>query len=418
MKALYVAWKDIQISLKDRGSLVALFLLPLLFIVVASGAIGAIGEESDQPDVRIPLPVVNLDGGRAAQELIQGIDAAGGVYTELHAHSEALSLLQEEKIAQVLIIPAGFSPDLEAGRSTTLRLVNHPKADRQKAEAVRLVIEGVASDMALQTQILASLTQMGDMMADAPPEYLEAFSVERAQAQARSQFERASGQPLVDVRQRVPTAAVQAEGDDSPLANYTAVPGFAVLFVFLTAQATAQSIYEEKKVGSFRRLLAAPLSKASLLAGKVLPNFVTALLQMAVIFAFGLFGLPLLGFRALSLGHDPLAMALVVAAIALCSSAMGLVIAAIARTENQVSGLSNLFLWIMAVIGGCIIPLFALEMVIGPLPRVVPQYWANRALENLMVRGLGLADVTVEIGALLAFTAAFFVVGLWRFEFK
>ena len=68
-----------------------------------------------------------------------------------------------------------------------------------------------------------------------------------------------------------------------------------VLFVFLAAQTTARSIYEEKKVGSFRRLMAAPLSKATCWSGKMLPNFIIALVQIAVIFVFGTLGMRLLG---------------------------------------------------------------------------------------------------------------------------
>ena len=60
--------------------------------------------------------------------------------------------------------------------------------------------------------------------------------------------------------------------------------GFAILFAFLGAQMTATSIYEEKKLGTFRRLQASPLSKAQVLIGKMLPNFVLALVQVAVIF--------------------------------------------------------------------------------------------------------------------------------------
>ena len=100
------------------------------------------------------------------------------------------------------------------------------------------------------------------------------------------------------------------------------MPGFAVLFVFLTAQTTARSIYDEKKVGSFRRLLAAPMSKASLLAGKMLPNFFTGLIQTAVIFAFGTIGMRLLGLTPMTLGNAPLAVALVAVLVALCSSAL------------------------------------------------------------------------------------------------
>jgi ABC-2 type transport system permease protein len=417
MKALSVAWKDLQILFKDRGTVIQLFLLPLLFIVITSGALTAMTADQAQGDTRIPLPVVDLDRGEAARALLQGLDAAGGVQVQLYDRVEATALLDENKLDQVLTIPAGFTDDLAQNRTATLRLVSHPNASAERSERLRLVVEGVARGMALEAQILASLRQMGEMLADAPPEYQEAFAVERTQAQARSQFDRASSQPLVAVRQRSPTAEGEEEAE-APSANLLAVPGYAVLFVFLTAQATASSIYQEKKVGSFRRLLAAPISKASLLAGKMMPNFLIALVQTAVIFAFGAFGLRLLGLTPVSLGRDPLALALVVVLMALCSSALGLVIAAIARTENQIGGVSQLMLWVMAIVGGSIVPAFILEMMLGPLPRIVPHYWANRALDNVMIRGLTLSGVTTEVAALLGFTVLFFVIGLWRFEFE
>ena len=418
MKALSVAWKDISIFLKDRGSVVQLFLLPLLFIVVLSGALGAIGQRGPA-DTRILLPVVDLDGGQAAQTLLKGLETAGGVRLKHYEQAEALDLLAKAELQRVLIIPTGFSSGLAEQRQSTLRLVNQPSASAAQTEAVRLVIDGVARDMALEVEILASLEQMGEMMADAPPEYQEALSVERSQAQARKQFESSRMSPLVTVKQSVPRTADEAQSPEiTPDAGNLAVPGFAVLFVFLAAQATALSIFAEKKSGSFRRLLAAPIAKLSLLIGKVLPNFLTALVQMVVIFAFGSFGLRLLGLPPASLGKDPLALLLAVVLIALCSSALGLVIAAIARTESQASGLSSLMLWVMGIVGGCIIPLFALEMFLGPVPKIVPHYWANRLLDNLMIRGLGMAEVTTEMAALLGFTVLFFVIGMWRFEFE
>ncbi|MBC8446045.1 MAG: hypothetical protein H8D74_02475, partial [Chloroflexi bacterium] len=38
MKALSVAWKDMHIFLRDRGAVINLFLLPLVFILVLSTA--------------------------------------------------------------------------------------------------------------------------------------------------------------------------------------------------------------------------------------------------------------------------------------------------------------------------------------------------------------------------------------------
>jgi ABC-2 type transport system permease protein len=256
---------------------------------------------------------------------------------------------------------------------------------------------------------------MANMQAGVP-ETSQAFGLEEMQTQARGQFEAAQTQPLVEVVQKVPG---QDEEKEDPLSVADiAVPGATVLFVFMTASTVARSIYDEKKVGSFRRLLAAPMPRPALILGKMLPNFITGLIQSVVIFLFGIFGLELMGLTPVTLGNEPLATVLVVIVLALCSSAFGILIAAFARTEGQIGGLSNLLLWILGILGGSIVPIFLLEQFLGPVPFVVPHYWANRALLDLMVRGRGLADVILEIAVLLGFTALFFVVGTWRFEFE
>jgi ABC-2 type transport system permease protein len=412
MKALSIAFKDLQILIKNRGDVILLFLMPLVFVVVMTGALGAIGKGEE--DKRIPLAVVNLDGGEPAWVLVNHIDAAGGVRVESYEEAEAMDLLADNEIGRVLIVPADFTASVAAGQPVTLRLISHPDADMQKTEAVRLVVDGVAADMSLEIQILAALQQMGEMQAGMPGAS-DAFSVERMQAQARSQFQRAQTQPLVAVEQRQPA---QDEEREEPVGTGDiAVPGITVLFVFMTAQTAAHSIYDEKKVGTFRRLLAAPMSKASVLGGKALPSFFTGMVQAAVIFAFGIVGLDLLGLTPATLGNAPLATILVLVLLALCSSAFGILLAAIARTESQIGGLSMLLVWGLGLVGGCIIPAFILEQFLGPLPMITPHYWANQALVDLMVRGRGLADVVVPMVVLLGFTVLFFAIGLWRFRF-
>jgi len=412
MKSISIALKDLQILIKDRGEVIQLFLLPLLFIIVFSGALGAIG--GGEEDTRLPLPVVDLDGGEAAQSLIAGLDAAGGVRTELYEHSEARMLLEDNEINRMLVIPADFTSGTEQGTTVELSLISHPDADIQETEAVRLVIVGVTSELSLERQILASLRQMGDMQTNAPQEY-QVFTTDRILTQARSQFERAQTQPLIEVIQTKPTQ--EGEREEIPDLGVVAVAGIAVLFVFGTAQVTARSIFDEKKIGSFRRLLAAPMSKASLLSGKMLPNIIVGMIQFTVIFAFGIFGLKWLGLASPSLGNDPLAVVLVCLIICLCSTAFGILVAAIARTENQIGGLTSLLVWGLGIIGGAFIPVFILDQFLGPVVKVIPQYWANRALSSLMLRGLGLADVSTEIAVLLGFTILFFLIGLWRFDF-
>jgi linearmycin/streptolysin S transport system permease protein len=273
----------------------------------------------------------------------------------------------------------------------------------------------VVSDMTLESQILASLRQMGDMQAGNPVSE-QAFRTDRLVEQARTQFAHSRTQPLIVVKQTVP--ARPGETEKMPPLGQAVLSGVTVLFVFLSAQSTARSIFEEKKVGSFRRLMAAPLSRAALLTGKILPNFITALVQILVIFVVGSMGLRLLGAIPLPLEKAPLGVALVSILTALCACALGIVIAAIARTEAQITGMGMLVLWGMGLLGGCIAPAFLLDRYLGPLPKIVPHYWANSAFDDLLLRGLGLPDVAMKLAVLFGFCILFFVIGIWRFDFE
>jgi ABC-2 type transport system permease protein len=413
MKALHIALKDIQILVKDRASLIYLFLLPIVFILVLSTALGGLmGEDEDS---LITLPVVNLDpDGELSQALIDALNEAGGVQVELYEQTEAQTQLTEFEIERVLTIPAGFTADVIAGQTVKLRLVTHPDANETTTESVLRVVSGVARGMSLQAQLIASFEQTGAILSALPAEY-QVFTSERIVAQAESQFENSKTSPLVVVEQTQPEHLSEQVAE--PNAVQQNVPGYTVLFVFLTAQATASSIYREKKEGSFRRLMAAPVHKAAMLVGKMLPNFVTGLIQIAVIFAISIFVLPLMGLERLTLGNDPLALVLVSLLLALCSTGLGILIAAIARTEAQIGGLSTLALWTMGAVGGCLFPPFLLGGLLDIIGKAVPHYWAIQAYLDLLVRGRGLADVAIEMLALLGFALVFVVIGLWRFDF-
>jgi len=409
MKSLSIALKDFRILLKDRGALIMTFLLPILLIFVWN--IPQMGGESEETNL-ISLPVVNLDGGDASQEFIAGLNTSGGVQVQPYDRDEAEALLEEGDIRWLLEIPADYSA-MSLEHPVTLRLVVHPDADQVESRSVSMAVNGVANNMALQSQLLASFEQMGAMM-EASPEEVQVFSTETYAAQAQSQFEHSKTAPLVTIEQTVP------EVGSSPM-EFTGtniiVPGFTVLFVFLTAQTAALSIFQEKKQGSFRRLLAAPISKPALLAGKMLPNLAVTLAQIIVIFAVGRFVLPLLGLDRLALGNDPLALILVSLLLALCSTSLGLLIAALTHSEAQAGALSAVLLWVMAVLGGSFFPTYLMSGPLKSLSAAVPHSWALRAYNGLLIYGKGLAGVATEMGVLLAFAAVFFVIGLWRFDF-
>ena len=92
MKALSIAFKDLRILFRDRGSLVLLIILPLFFIIVMSGALTSLGQESAD-DARIPVTVPTHTGVPAKQAGEPVTEALRHVALEPGFHQIALDVV-------------------------------------------------------------------------------------------------------------------------------------------------------------------------------------------------------------------------------------------------------------------------------------------------------------------------------------
>lgn len=419
--------KDWAIFFKDRGAMIALFILPLLFIVIFSGlamlsmggSVGGAEKEGEEQDTRSPIAVVNLDkDGEIARQFLASMDRVEGFKTVLYEQADAEALIQKLKISRYLLIPADFTSRLSQGQRVTITLVVHPNANLDSTRNLLDIISGVGDDTSLELQILDGIRMMGEMQAS-NPSIQTGFNAERVMQQAKKQFEDSRQTPLLDIVEREP---VVPEKDKTPILDLSQsfVPGFCVLFVFLAASTVARSLFEEKKTGTLRRLVASPLSRSTLLAGKMVPIFLLTLIQIGIMFLVGVTILPALGFGTLNIGNSPFAWALTSILLALCSTCLGVLIAGIVRSESQVSGISNVLLWVAGFLGGAIFPPFIIQKmpVLNVLSRMVPQSYATTAYYDILTRGKGLADIWLDLVVLLAFSALFFIIGVNRFKFE
>jgi ABC-2 type transport system permease protein len=181
--------------------------------------------------------------------------------------------------------------------------------------------------------------------------------------------------------------------------------------VFFIVQVVATSILREKQDGTFRRLMVAPISRTALLIGKVLPYYLINLLQVAVMFAVGVF------MFNMSLGNDPLALVIVTLCTAAASTGLGLLVAALGKTAEQIGGISSLLVITLAALGGSMVPTFIMPPFMQTLSKISPHAWALEGYQNVIVRGLGVASILPEAGMLMLFAVVFFGVAVWRFKF-
>lgn len=203
----------------------------------------------------------------------------------------------------------------------------------------------------------------------------------------------------------------------SPLATISsfqvAVPGNAVLFGFFIALTVAMTFAGERRSGTWRRMLAAPVPRYKLLVGTLVPYFLIGIVQLAFLFAVGVicFGMTIAGSLP--------ALVVIGVASAWCAVALGLLFAALATSERQLGGIGSVVLLVMGMVGGCMVPRLVMPPVMQTLGLAVPHGWALDAYYAVLVRPeTSVLDVLPAAGALVAFGVGFATIGLARFRFE
>jgi ABC-2 type transport system permease protein len=100
----------------------------------------------------------------------------------------------------------------------------------------------------------------------------------------------------------------------------------------------------------------------------------------------------------------------------LAATGLGLLLAALDKTAEQIGGLSSLLVVTMAALGGVMVPRYIMPDFMETIGLISPHAWALTAYQDVLVRGYGIARILPEVAVLMGFAAVFFGVALWRFK--
>ncbi len=414
---LAITWKDLKVFFKDLGGVALIFLQPFMFIVVMSYALSGMFSSGDQT---ILLPVVNEDRGIHAPAVLKQMDEMRAFQIETTWEGKPLDRGQAERLVAegtrplALIFPAAFSEVLEEvptgeERSTTRVLVIvDPATSSRFVEPILGTLQGLVERQTLTAMAPKGLDLLlARLSPQMPVDQREAIKTEAQEAISGGFL--GEGEPAVVLEKKIPAGMRMEKYPDTFQQN---VPGYTIYGIFWIVNLLAGSVLEEKRLGTFRRLLAAPLDRAVMLAGKLLPYYLVNLLQLVIMLGAShlLFGL--------QLGFSPAGLVLVSLAAAAAATGLGVLVSALARTEAQAGGLTVLLLLTLSALGGCFVPRFMMPSWLQTAGLITPHAWALDAYQDLLVRGYGLVEVLPKVGVLAGFSAIFFAIGVWRFRFE
>jgi len=377
-RALIVALWEVRIYLQDKADLAFSLLLPIIVFALMYGAFS--GESLFHGTAH----VVNDDmGGAYSTVLLEQLDKLENLDVELLSPSEADTKLERSDVLMVLYIPEGFSSRLTSGEPAQLVFKQRGNGG-QEGQIVASIIRGVAEEMNQEFQVYSQVNNA--LVGSGIPQDSIEITTQKFLEQERQH-------PIVEVREKT------VGSSPDPVNQF--LPGIVTMFVLFAITLGAQAIVEERRKGTLERLLTTRLSVGQLFFGKFLAGISRGFIQTLIllILAYIVFQL----FTPLTF-IEVLVIALIFAAAA---SAIGLVIASIARTQDQASWIAVLFTMATVMLGSTFFEISE-DSALYALSRISINTYVNDALNTIIVQSGSLADVGTELGIL----AGVIVVGL------
>jgi ABC-2 type transport system permease protein len=357
--ATRIATKDLKLRLRDRSAIIIGVIAPLVLAFVFNLIFGDVGYQGAGLDLRYGM--VDLDGSEvstAFSDVLESVESEGILTLDSYSdEASAESAIERGEIAAFYLIEKGFGLAVIANSAPPIQVVGNvdaPTATNIAASIAEQYARGIEA-----TQ-LAIATTAGVSGVPVTPQFVTSIQGDPSTA--------AFSYTMVD------ESAGTRQLDST---TYYAA-GMAVFFLFFTVQYGVLGLLEEKRDGTLIRLMAAPMPRSTIVAGKAILAFTLGVISMGV-----LIGATSLDFLMGADWGAPLGVALlVVTGILSAVGVMGLV-ASFARTAEGANSLGSIVAVILGMLGGVFFPLGSGEDLLSKLTLLTPHAWFMRGLGDL-----------------------------------
>ena len=354
-RALAVGRKEFRQIRRDARTLLILAFVPVFFLLLYGYALNF--------DIRnVALAVEDRDGSPESRAVVAAFVNSGyfDLVASIYSPREAERLLDRNDARAVLVIPEGFSRQVQRGETAPLQVI----IDGDNANTATTVMGYAAS-----------------ILRGVAPGLPARVGVEAA--------------PLVSAEPRI-------WYNPELRSTLFLVPGLIAYIAMITAVAsTALSIVREKEVGTMEQVQMAPIGTLSFVIGKTIPYFLISLgsAVLVILASMVLFDLPMRG------SWPALIAALSVFLIG--ALATGLLISTISDTQQVAFQIALLISFLPTImLSGFIFPIASMPQALQIVTTVVPARYFLVALRGIVLKGAPLSHLVAPLVALSVYAAA------------
>jgi len=329
---LAIVRKDISVWLRQPTSIAATVLPAIAFMVILYFGAQAVG--------RNPVALVVQDSGPHAQELVNILSDSGafkvGMITITPQKAE--DALKQVKVAAVITIPSNFDAAYNA----------------QKPDPVTIHINNLNLDFT------------NDLRRSLPAAITEFYA------------EKGNNSPI-----QIHVKETDLRSQDIDLLRFELVPNLVLLLTTAGIVNAGLATAREWEDSTIKELLLAPISKTTLIAGKLLSGWITTLLIASVVLVVGAAS----GYLRPEGTIYWISTLVIVLLIALASAALGVAIGAASRRFQRVTAVGiPLSIDLFFLSGGITVAAF-LPAWLQTIAHFVPTFYGTHALQMAIFYG-------------------------------
>ncbi len=411
---LVIALSQLRIQFAQRGILLSQFVVPIIMMIAIGAFTGQSRIQTDEIDILHAGDALAVQFAaelrKEGQKVVEGNAlfnlcdltapaeqpaacqlSEGGPLTTLDEQAAAAQRRVDNRQTLAFVrLPVGFTDDLKAGRNVQIQ-VTVQSGNAALSQTIRSYVDAVRvrlSGAIIVAEVVAA-------KANTPAAFETAFNAAQA----------AWATDPVVISESVSTLT-----GTSPGSGFSqSAPGVGAMFVMFNALTLMQIFVTERKQWTMQRLIMMPLTRAQILAGKMIGQYVLGLITFGVMIVAGLvLGVPWGNWAA---------VIVVVVVYTLTVTALGLAVSTFARTVNQAGSLYLLIPMVLSPLGGAWWPLDIMPPVMQTIGKIIsPIAWSQSAFTQIVHYGAGVPEVLPQVGVLLLFAAVYFGIGLLRFR--
>ena len=352
--------KEFLLVLRDKHALMALFLMPAVFILIMSVAMRDIFTTKS---VSYNITIVDNDNSGISKKLLS-----------LISHNKSFNIVKNSEAQIVVTIPKGYASGASKRHKLELDIKDSLKSDSIELFKAKLLKDVVNLRLGI---IKARLNEFSDEAASAIGEVS------------------LSANKLFDIKYN--------DDEDIPNATQQSVPTWIVFGMFFVIIPMSTIYINERKQNTLARLNSMNISVFSIALSKTVPYLVIAQIQVWVMVGVGMFLVPLFDTPALAINGS--VFALVFLSFSLSMSAIGLasLIAVSANSSEQATTIGGILNILLGAIGGVMVPKFFMPETMQKLASISPMSWGLDGFLDIFLKGGSISDVLNESAMLILF---------------